>query len=50
MVSIMLNVFNAEDWPVMMDFLVEHIIKLELAMRTPLTKIKYVLNQTEEEA
>lgn len=43
------NVFNIEDWSIMMNFLEENIIKLELAMRTPLTKIKYVLNQTEEE-
>lgn len=44
------NIFNKEDWPVMMAFIKENIINLEAAMRTPLTKIKYVLSQTEEEA
>lgn len=44
------NIFNVEDWPIMMNFLEVNIIKLEAAMRTPLTKIKYVLNQTDEEA
>lgn len=44
------NLFNKEDWPGITTFLKDHIIKLETALRTPLTKIKYVLNQTEEEA
>lgn len=44
------NLFNKEDWPAMTAFIKDHIIKLELAMRTSLTKIKYVLNQPEEEA
>lgn len=44
------NLFNKEDWPAMTAFIKEHIIKLELAMRTPLTKIKYILSQPEEEA
>lgn len=44
------NIFNVEDWPIMMNFLEENIIKLEASLRTPLTKIKYVLNQIDEEA
>lgn len=44
------NIFNVEDWPIMMNFLEQNIIKLEVALRTSLTKIKYVLNQTDDEA
>jgi hypothetical protein len=34
------NIFIKEDWPSMIDFLVNNMIQLEISMREPLKKVK----------